>query len=350
MDAFTNYIEKLGSNFLVSSMVPSLALVVTSLLVFDPSFVILAAFRDFGDIPRLIVLGLLISILTIIIGFTLTALNTFILKMFEGYVKPFPIRIAYYFGHRKHKKNALILMKKRDALEAEIRRLKTLTNIDGAYQAELERLLEQHYKLSADYGLAYPEDLSDVMPSRFGNTLKAAENYPGERYGFDGVQFWPRLVHVIPNEYKINIDNTRNELSFLVNMSILSALFSFLSILAIFFSMSTVDQAGADPRIYFKFLSENWKYFLFAALGIISCYFFYNASIFSVSAFGLVIRSSFDLFRLDLLKKLGVKKPRDSIEEFKIWNQLNELIVLGSHSFSYKQIEYFTSEDDQNSQ
>jgi hypothetical protein len=43
MNPFTNYLEKLGSNFLVSAMVPSLALVIVSILVFDPSLHIAAA-------------------------------------------------------------------------------------------------------------------------------------------------------------------------------------------------------------------------------------------------------------------------------------------------------------------
>lgn len=345
MDVFSNYIEKLGSNFLVSSMVPSLALVVGSLMVFDPTLSIMVAFKDFDDISRLIILGLLISILTIIIGFTLTALNTFILKMFEGYVKPFPLHIAYYLSYRKHLKKAQSLIQQRDKLEVNIRELKkTIRNDPSRHVEELEKLMEQHYKVAAEYALIYPEDLSDIMPSRFGNTLKAAENYPGERYGLDGVQFWPRLVHVIPTEYKLSIDNTRNELSFLVNMSILSALFSFLSLLAIFFSMAGIDGAGTDTKIYFEFWSLAGKYIIYATFGIISCYFFYNTSIFSVSSFGLMIRSSFDLFRLDLLKKFGVEKPTDSIKEFDVWNQLNELIVLGSHSFVYKKIDYLNEE------
>ncbi|NJC97419.1 MAG: hypothetical protein FIB03_13970, partial [Anaerolineae bacterium] len=61
MNAFTNYLEKLGSNFLVASMVPSLTFVVASILVFDPTLTILAAFKDIEEIPRLIILGLLVS-------------------------------------------------------------------------------------------------------------------------------------------------------------------------------------------------------------------------------------------------------------------------------------------------
>lgn len=340
MNVFTSYLEKLGSNFIVSSMVPSLALVIVSLIAFDPTLISLSTFKDFDDTPRLILLGVFVFVLAVIIGFTLTALNTFILKMFEGYIKPFPVRIIYSLSHRKHLRRARRMSEQRELLENQIRDLRKRVGNDPILKAELDGLIEQHYKAAAEYGLIYPEDLSDVMPSRFGNILKAAENYPGERYGFDGVQVWPRLVHVIPGSYKSNIDNTRNELSFLANMSILSAVFSMLSIIAVFFTMATVSGTGTDPKIYYKFLEAAGKYLVFAGLGILFCYFFYNASILSVGSFGLIIRSSFDLFRLDLLKEFDLERPKDSIEEFKAWNNLNELMVLGSHSLLYTKLDY----------
>lgn len=340
MDAFTNYLEKLGSNFLVSSMVPSLAFVVTSLLVFDPGLKILSSFQQMDDIPRLIVLGLLVSMMTVILGFTLTALNTFILKMFEGYVIPAPIQFLYDKSRRIHRERAQSQRRHRDILEEKLRALKKIVKSNPAREQEFEELKALHYKAAANYGLVYPDDPNDIMPSRFGNTLKAAESYPGERYGFDGVQFWPRLVHVIPTEYKLSIDGTRNELSFLVNMSVLSILFSLSCVAAIFFSMGAVNGVGTNPGVFIDFLWVVFRFLALAALGFISCIFFYNASIFSVGSFSLMIRSSFDLFRLDLLKKLGLKRPKDSIEEFDMWDNLNELVALGEHSVTYHNLEY----------
>jgi hypothetical protein len=88
MDAFTKYLEKSGRNFLVSSMAPSLAFIVASLLVIDPPLSFLIAFKLLNRTIQLIIPGSILIILTIIIWFMLAALNTFILKMFEGYVIP----------------------------------------------------------------------------------------------------------------------------------------------------------------------------------------------------------------------------------------------------------------------
>jgi hypothetical protein len=340
MNAFTNYLEKLGSNFLVSAMVPSLALVIASILVFDPIRNIAAAFTDPQSAYSFVGFGLIVFIFTVIIGFTLTALNTFILKVFEGYVMPFPVRFLYNTSRKKHQRKAYNLISHRNGLKSEILRLEKQLRYHPELESDLEKLKDAYYVSVANYSLLYPEDLDDVLPSRFGNTLKAAENYSGERYGLDGVQFWPRLVHVIPIDYKMSIDNARNELSFLVNMSVLSITFSFLCVSAVFYTMWMVNVGHTGPEIFIQFWSEAAKYLIAAALGFLSGGFFYNASIFSVGSFGLMIRSSFDLFRFDLLKKLGVERPKDSIEEFECWNKLNELIVLGSHSLTYKKIDY----------
>jgi hypothetical protein len=140
-------------------------------------------------------------------------------------------------------------------------------------------------------------------------------------------------------EYRASIDSARNELSFLVNMSILSICFSMVCVLALFYVM-WVSPVTADPASYLAFLSKATKYLIAAAVGFLSCGFFYNASIFAVSSFGLVIRSAFDLFRLDLLKKLNMDRPKNSIEEFDTWYNLNELLVLGGHSLTFQQLNY----------
>src|ERR1044071_66874 len=102
MNAFTNYLEKLGSNFIVSAMVPSLTLVIASILVFDPILNTGTVFKDPQGIYQLVGFGPIVFIVTVIVGFTLTSLNTYILKMFEGYVTPFPIRVLYSLRKRAH--------------------------------------------------------------------------------------------------------------------------------------------------------------------------------------------------------------------------------------------------------
>lgn len=340
MNAFTNYLDKLGSNFLVASMVPSLALVIACLLVFDPILNAGAAFRDPQSTYGLVSFGLVVFVFTVIIGYTLTALNTFILKMFEGYIIPFPLRFVYSLRKRSHWRKASDIRERREQLRNEIEELQNQVDQRPDLFDELERKLGEYYGIASNYQLSYPEDPNDILPTRFGNTLKAAENYPGERFGLDGVLFWPRLVHVIPSEYKMGIDAVRNELSFLVNMSILSFLFAGLSLVAIFYTMGTANVGVGGAASFINFAFQITPYFVAMMGGIVVSVFFYNASLFSVGSFGMVIRASFDLFRFELLKKMGLERPKNTAEEFDTWYQLNDLIALGNQSVTFTSLTY----------
>jgi hypothetical protein len=341
MNPFTNYLEKLGNNFLVSAMVPSLALVVACLFIFNPILHTVDTFRKLEETPQLIGFGLLLFLLTVLIGFTLTALNTYILKIFEGYVTFPPLRFLYQKSLRIHQHKACDLMTHRDNLEKEYWHLKKYSGENNpSLDERLAIVRDKHYQIAKDYDEWYPAHIDDILPTSFGNTLRAAEDHAMQRYGFDGVTFWPRLVQVIPDGYKATIDNTRNELSFLVNMSILSVTFSLLCILAIFHAMWTTSVISSDALVFSTFAVFTIRYLVAAAFGMISCGIFYRASIISLGSFALTIRSSFDLFRLDLLRKLEVVHPTDFEEECKTWTNINELILLGNRSLTFQNIKY----------
>lgn len=340
MNVFTNYLEKMGNNFLVSAMIPSLALVVISILVFDPIVHVTELFQQQDSIYQLVGFGLLLFILTVIIGFTLTALNTYILKLFEGYVffHRFPFMYKRMVSNQRRKAEKLL---HRQAFLK--RRIQVLNESFEETERTIKisrKLRQQYYSITSEYDHSYPPNVGEVLPTRFGNILKASELYPGMRYGLDGVEFWPRLIHVIPMEYQQKIDNSRNELSFLVNMSILSIAFYLLCIVAMFYSLGDVSPFLPRSSSVIDVLGESLRYVV-AGLIALGCNMFFNrAAIFSVSSFGLMIRSAYDLFRLDLLEKFKLKAPANSNDEFYAWKNLNEFIVLGNHSLDVKKLVY----------
>ena len=61
--------------------------------------------------------------------------------------------------------------------------------------------------------LRFPGDLQDVMPTLFGNRLRAAERKSGERYGLDAVVCWPRMWLLMPEGAKAEIQQARASLS-----------------------------------------------------------------------------------------------------------------------------------------
>ena len=68
--------------------------------------------------------------------------------------------------------------------------------------------------------------------------------------------------------------------------------------------------------------------------------FFNQAALYSVGDFGMMIRSAYDLFRLDLLKQFKIKQPKDSDEEYQVWENLGQFIALGTEAIEFDQLRY----------
>ncbi|HUI88719.1 MAG TPA: hypothetical protein VLX61_08315 [Anaerolineales bacterium] len=337
MNAFTDYLDRLGGNFLVAAMIPSLGLVIACLIVFDPILRVSQSFQIANGIYSLLGISLVVAVPTIIIGFTLTALNTFVLKLFEGYVffHHFP------FMRMAHARTAGRLIEQRESIKRDIEGLEQKKSRSREEDLTLSKLKAAYYSISASYDQQYPPSNLEVMPTKFGNILKASEAYSGTRYGMDSVQFWPRLWFVIPASYRRSIDEARNELSFLVNMSTLCIVFYSMCLLAIFVSVASFGSLG--PMVI---LENSLRYVLAGFIALALNWFFNRAAIFSVGDFGMMIRSAYDLFRLDLLEQFRLKAPQDSVEEFAIWKNIGELLVLGQESIEFKPLKYVQKRPD----
>jgi hypothetical protein len=234
-----------------------------------------------------------------------------------------------------HAKKANRLIKQREVLRDQIELLNRKKKKSAEDEQSLEALRTAYDTLVATYDQIYPPPHAGIMPTKFGNILKASEAYSGTRYGIDAVEFWPRLLHVIPSSYKQTIDEARNELSFLVNMSALSVVFYLLCILAILGSAPSPSSAN-----WSKVFENSLRYMLSGGFGLFLNWFFNRAAIFSVADYGMVLRSSYDLFRLDLLEHFRLRSPKDSVEEFQMWKNLRELFVLGQESIEFRPLKY----------
>ena len=312
-------------------MIPASGLVIASLVVFDPILHLSRAFQIEDGIYSLLGISLLVITPTIIIGYTLTALNTFILKVFEGYV----FLHRFQFMQKGYAKHAGKLIQDREELRARLYQLALKKRLTAEEKENFEKWRGQYYDLAAQYDQTYPPPHVDVMPTKFGNILKASEAYAVTRYGIDSVQFWPRLWHVIPPSYQQTIENARGELSFLVNMSALSIVFFFLCAGAILLNAPSPNHLILD-----EFLANSIRYILAGGLAFLANRFFNRAALLSVGDFGMMIRSAYDLFRLDLLEQFQIKRPKNSNEEYEIWQNLGQLIVLGPEAIDFSPLRY----------
>ena len=153
-----------------------------------------------------------------------------------------------------------------------------------------------------------PTEFGAVLPTRLGNTLRAAESYSGdgERWGIDAAFWWPRLYLIIPGSARDQVDDARASLDQMVLLSWLSAVFA---AVAVGFGIGGLRLAV-------------WA--SCAAGGLVLSWFSYRAATASAAVFGDLVRSCFDLFRTDLLTQLGWPVPDNLRDERALWGVLGQ--------------------------
>jgi hypothetical protein len=154
----------------------------------------------------------------------------------------------------------------------------------------------------------FPARYELVMPTRLGNVLRAAESYPGDenRWGIDGEYWWPRLYLVMPDGARAQVDDARSGLDQMVVLT----------------GVSTVFGGAA---LAFGFAGLTWTVALSCAGGgFVLARASYLAAVSSAAVYGDLVRSCYDLYRGDLLGKLGWAMPPTLADERRLWNALGQ--------------------------
>jgi hypothetical protein len=194
-----------------------------------------------------------------------------------------------------------------------------LSGTQGQWKSLLSGLTRQHGEFLREINSSYPERRSLILPTRLGNVIRSFEYYPSREYGIDSIALWPRMVAIIPKEYAVIMDDAKTTFDFMLNCSFLSF------VLALFMLL-----AGMFYRVPFASSSQTRYWLIEIAIFTFLSYFFYRLSINRVGAWGSLVRSAFDLFRWELLEKLGYeKKPESRLDERKLWGEISRQIIYG---------------------
>lgn len=156
--------------------------------------------------------------------------------------------------------------------------------------------------------LAFPAEPTPVLPTQLGNALRAAESYPGdgERWGLDAAFWWPRLYLVMPDSARAQVDDARSSLDQLVILSVVGGTFGIVSL-----SLSCV---GLNLAIGLSC----------AAAALLLSRLSYLAAVTSATVLGELVRSCYDLYRGDLLARLGWAAPATLELERQLWAALGQ--------------------------
>jgi hypothetical protein len=151
-----------------------------------------------------------------------------------------------------------------------------------------------------------------VLPTRLGNILRAAEEYPRDRYGFPQLILWSRLYPVLKPDFAANLEAVRARMEFLHVVCAWCAAFAVGSLgLGIAF--------GSAP------LLVAWCFV--AGMGFAHAA--YVSSLPAALEYGDRLKAAYELHRFDLMRILSLKTPRTLTEEKRLWTQFVDFVVLG---------------------
>ena len=178
------------------------------------------------------------------------------------------------------------------------------------HQVRRQRLRknEDHYR---DFYWGYPANKSVVRPTRLGNTLTAAEDYPRQMYGLDTTLWWPRLASLLPADVQQQIDAALTPMLALLNLSFLFALLAFAGGVALI-----ADHLAGRPQ-------PLWLFLLTLPGGWLVAWLCYRAADTQATAYGDQIRTAFDLHRHKVLEAMHITRPTNLRDERSLWRMLN---------------------------
>jgi hypothetical protein len=284
-------------NFIIAFFLPAVVFVAASLWLLA-GFNLVPHFLSFppGQIlPGATTLG----IISWLAGILLLVLNYTIYQFLEGYGTYNPIRLLEPVQQRRYQTNQRL----RQTVEEEYE--------DGLISSEeeerlgelVERRIELH-RQRADY---FPEQ-DRLLPTAFGNAVRAFEDYPPDMYGVDSIVVWVRLLAVIPEDYRELIDTAKAQTDFWLNLW-------FLSILALIEYVAVL--------IYSRDVAMLWFPLVFALVVFIASSRATNAAV----QWGDYVKASFDLFLPALREKLQLPTPANIHEERKLWTNFSQVVI-----------------------
>lgn len=155
----------------------------------------------------------------------------------------------------------------------------------------------------------YPEDERDFLSTRLGNVLRAAERHAYYRFGLDTIIMWPRLVHVAPQQFLLDVDEARASLEFLLVLSLWFYTFGLLDLL-----------------ILITTAAPTWLALCCFLTGTLGGYRAYISSLGAAREYGEQLRAGSELYRHDVLQKYKIEVPPSVAEEKRTWVHLREFL------------------------
>ena len=287
-------------NFIIAFFFPSVIFVIVGLellISFDVEPNIIKTISD--DIFKG---ATAIGVISFAISISLLSLKFSVLRFFEGYGKFNPLRLLRNFHYKKFD----LINKTKQELKSE--KLTAESKSDSEKVDEIQNQRNALYKHAAEH---YPKKRNRVLPTLFGNTIRAFEEYSEEMYGLDAIISWVRLLAVIPKDFREMINSAKSQVDLWLNLQLLSIILLIAYLVLVFI---------------------NWEFkILWFPLSLIGfAYFASRKSISSAVMWGDFVKSSYDLFLPNLREQIKLPETQNVEEERQIWNKFARQVIYHS--------------------
>jgi len=241
----------------------------------------------------------MLSLASLLVALILLALNFDIYRFLEGY--PFDSFASLKWLQRRRYN----------------RQRKTLLSVEEEMRPFLEtgiepptELWDRRDALLLNLTNRWPDNEAHLLPTAFGNTIRAFEVYSRQMYGIDAIPGWTRLQAVIPKDYRSLIDEAKALADFWVNLWVACYLVLIAWIVVV---------------IHTRRLMMLW---LPAIIGFL-CYVVSRRSRSEAESWGDIVKAAFDVFLPRLQSKLEFPARSDSEEAKQQWQSFSQAMIYG---------------------
>lgn len=320
INAIKDAIQALAQSFQLASSFPSTVLVFLNAYLVLPLLGISLRF----DTPDSV---LAVAAFILLISYILYAFNFPLIRLLEGY-KLRGSQISRALRERQLSEYDLLI--RRIAARVTDRSIfKSSVGFDPdnppvgcrlseEQSARWERINQELADLSCRLDISFPGSPQKVLATGLGNVIRAFEDYSGSRYGMDSTALWPRLIPILRDTKFIEfVAQEKTVFDFLLNMLVVSAVVSlemfYFALFAGRFVVAIVTVLVA-PLVLFVL----WEGLKVAA-----------------RQWGETVRVAFDLHRLDLWTRLGLRPQATFDHERRLWIELSRFLMYRRKNVSF---------------
>jgi hypothetical protein len=160
----------------------------------------------------------------------------------------------------------------------------------------------------------FPAKRDSVLVTAFGNVLRSFETHPRKRYGLDGIAIWPRIEMLLDEQEREELEMASTDMVFFIN------LMAVCQVVGLILAADAAATAPSTEAAIVRCVAVLLATFVVTLVAS-------RASIGAGQRWGSSVRASYDLHRLELFEKLGVKVPMTAEEDEAIGRVVNRLLL-----------------------